>query len=196
MTRSRLLAGAAALALLVAAPSASFAAGPGARGGGGANFGGGAAMGGGAHFSGGAAVGGGGGARFGGGGGARFTAAPGGGTFTGAPATRFAAAPSGGTFAGRPGWNGGFWRGGHFHHHRGFFPGFVAGAVVGGALADSYAYYDDPYYYGPDYYYDTGPEVAVVQGGGDASYCAQRYRSWDPATGTYLGYDGLRHPCP
>ncbi|MEP9365989.1 BA14K family protein [Xanthobacter sp. VNH20] len=28
-----------------------------------------------------------------------------------------------------------------------------------------------------------------------AAYCAQRYRSFDPATGTYLGYDGLRHPC-
>ena len=28
------------------------------------------------------------------------------------------------------------------------------------------------------------------------AYCAQRYRSYDPASGTYLGYDGLRHPCP
>jgi hypothetical protein len=27
-------------------------------------------------------------------------------------------------------------------------------------------------------------------------YCAQRYRSYDPATGTYLGFDGQRHPCP
>ena len=38
----------------------------------------------------------------------------------------------------------------------------------------------------------------VVEGavGGDASYCAQRYRSWDPASGTYLGFDGMRHPCP
>jgi hypothetical protein len=24
----------------------------------------------------------------------------------------------------------------------------------------------------------------------------QRYRSYDPASGTYMGYDGLRHPCP
>jgi hypothetical protein len=29
----------------------------------------------------------------------------------------------------------------------------------------------------------------------DASWCAQRYRSFDPATGTYLGYDGRRHIC-
>jgi hypothetical protein len=28
------------------------------------------------------------------------------------------------------------------------------------------------------------------------AYCSQRFRSYDPATGTYLGYDGLRHPCP
>jgi hypothetical protein len=25
--------------------------------------------------------------------------------------------------------------------------------------------------------------------------CKQRYRSYDPVSGTYLGYDGLRHPC-
>jgi hypothetical protein len=30
----------------------------------------------------------------------------------------------------------------------------------------------------------------------DGDYCASRYRSWDPDTGTYLGYDGYRHPCP
>ena len=72
-----------------------------------------------------------------------------------------------------------------------------------------YAYYGDPYYYGdtgPGYYgdtyydngpYETGTEVAVVQDGGvDATYCAQRYQSWDPASQTYLGYDGQRHPCP
>ena len=28
------------------------------------------------------------------------------------------------------------------------------------------------------------------------AYCAQRFRSYDPASGTYLGYDGRRHPCP
>nr|WP_272904170.1 BA14K family protein [Xanthobacter agilis] len=24
----------------------------------------------------------------------------------------------------------------------------------------------------------------------------QRYRSYNPRTGTYTGYDGLQHPCP
>ncbi len=28
------------------------------------------------------------------------------------------------------------------------------------------------------------------------SLCAQRFRSYDPGSGTYLGQDGLRHPCP
>jgi|CXWL01.1.fsa_nt_gi hypothetical protein len=27
------------------------------------------------------------------------------------------------------------------------------------------------------------------------AYCARRYNSFDPYTGTYLGYDGLRHYC-
>ncbi|WP_413988668.1 BA14K family protein [Labrys okinawensis] len=26
--------------------------------------------------------------------------------------------------------------------------------------------------------------------------CAARFRSYNAATGTYLGNDGLRHPCP
>jgi hypothetical protein len=29
----------------------------------------------------------------------------------------------------------------------------------------------------------------------DDSYCAQNYRSYDPASGTYIGYDGLRRYC-
>ena len=28
------------------------------------------------------------------------------------------------------------------------------------------------------------------------AYCAQRFRSYNPRTGTYTGYDGLQHPCP
>jgi hypothetical protein len=103
---------------------------------------------------------------------------------------------------------GGGYPGGYRHDHDrgGFIPGAVAGAVIGGALAsDSYAYYGGPgYAYGPGYYddqsYDDGGAVAVVPApvGGDDSvaYCMQTYRSYDPASGTYLGFDGLRHPCP
>jgi BA14K-like protein len=27
------------------------------------------------------------------------------------------------------------------------------------------------------------------------TFCAQRYRSYDPVSGTFLGYDGHRHQC-
>jgi hypothetical protein len=60
---------------------------------------------------------------------------------------------------------------------------------LGSALAAPRYYYDDPgYYYGPEVYAGPGPDAEA--------YCEQRYRSYDPASGTYLGYDGLRHPFP
>jgi len=36
----------------------------------------------------------------------------------------------------------------------------------------------------------------VPAGEDRTAYCQQRYRSYDPQTGTYLGSDGNRHPCP
>jgi hypothetical protein len=83
--------------------------------------------------------------------------------------------------------------------------GLAAGALIGGAIAAG----SNPYYYGPGYGYGYGgpayypaPAPVVVAprygyGGGDAeAYCMQRYRSYDPASGTYLNYDGNRYPCP
>jgi len=35
-----------------------------------------------------------------------------------------------------------------------------------------------------------------AQGQDAAAYCAERFRTYDPASGTYMGYDGMRHPCP
>lgn len=32
-------------------------------------------------------------------------------------------------------------------------------------------------------------------GSATASPCARRYRSYDPASGTFIGYDGRRHSC-
>jgi len=97
------------------------------------------------------------------------------------------------------GYNGGGWRGG-YHRGGGFIPGAVAGAVIGGALASqSYDYYGGPgVAYAPGYYdnqyYD---DSAVAPAGDDAvAYCMQTYRSYDPASGTYLGSDGYRHLCP
>jgi hypothetical protein len=74
--------------------------------------------------------------------------------------------------------------------------GFVAGALIGGALAS--AANRNSYYYGPGYAYAPPPAYAYSPGYGssEVAYCASRYRSYDPASGTYLGYDGHRHPCP
>ena len=77
------------------------------------------------------------------------------------------------------------WRGGGWGYYGG---GFAAGALVGALLAAPY--YAAPYYApGPGYYYGPSPGDAV-------GYCMQRFRSYDPGSGTYLGYDGYRHPCP
>ena len=51
-------------------------------------------------------------------------------------------------------------------------------------------YYPPPYYYGPPAGYYGGPPDDAV------AYCMQRFKSYDPGSGTYLGYDGYRHPCP
>ncbi|MES2751899.1 MAG: BA14K family protein [Pseudomonadota bacterium] len=51
--------------------------------------------------------------------------------------------------------------------------GLAAGAIIGGAIAAS-----------------------AAQANQNASYCAQRYRSYDPQSGTYLNNDGNRYPCP
>jgi hypothetical protein len=131
---------------------------------------------------------GGGGPRVGGGGGPRFNGG-------GAPRFNGGGGP-GPRFSGNGGGGGGGYRGGG-----GFVPGLVAGAVIGGAIAGpGYGY--GPGYYGPGYsddqYYDDGP-VAVVPGpvGDDGTaYCMQTYRSYDPRSGTYMGNDGFRHPCP
>jgi hypothetical protein len=129
----------------------------------------------------------------------------GGAGFRGAQAS-IGGAPAASTFAGRG--SSTFAQGGYRHgdhddgwRGRGYGPGygFAAGLAAGSALGYGYGGYYDPYYYGDDYAYDDGYYVdaapVVVSGGVDPAYCAQRYRSYDPASGTYLGYDGLRHPC-
>jgi hypothetical protein len=88
------------------------------------------------------------------------------------------------------GWRGGGWRGGWRGGGWGYYGGgFAAGAILGGMLAAPY-YYPQPYYYpAPGYYEDAAPDGAV-------DYCMRRFRSYDPGSGTYLGNDGRRHPCP
>jgi hypothetical protein len=84
------------------------------------------------------------------------------------------------------------WRGGGWGWGPAIAGGIIGGAIVGGALAAPYA----PGYYGPGYY-GAPPPVAYGPPPGDAiAYCMQRFRSFDPSSGTYLGNDGYRHPCP
>jgi hypothetical protein len=92
---------------------------------------------------------------------------------------------------GRHGWdNNNGWNGGRHYYRRhrdwddnngaglalGLF-GFAAGAVVGSQLQG-----------GQGYGYGGGYDAH------DAA-CAQRFRSYDPNSNTYLGYDGYRHYC-
>ena len=67
--------------------------------------------------------------------------------------------------------------------------------ILGGIIASQPHYYGGHYYYGspypPAYYYGPGP-----YGPPDwEAYCFSRYRSFDPYSGTYMGYDGVRRPC-
>jgi alanine dehydrogenase len=72
------------------------------------------------------------------------------------------------------------------HHHHGGggavaggIIGLAAGAIIGGAIAAGEA------------------NAAAQQQQQEAvAYCSQRFRSYDPASGTYLAKDGGRRPCP
>jgi hypothetical protein len=61
--------------------------------------------------------------------------------------------------------------------------GLATGAILGGAITGGFG----------------GPGYAVVPGGRDVTAhvraCQARYRSYDPSTNTFLGYDGRRHLC-
>ncbi len=132
----------------------------------------------------------------------------------------------GGGWRGGYGWGGGGWRGGYgWGWPAAAAAGFVGGTIAAAtsplwAYGDYYDYdpgygysgYGYPGYgysgygydpYGYTYDYATpAPAVTVaapaitMTGNGNAAWCESRYRSYNPATGTFLGYDGLRHPCP
>ena len=90
----------------------------------------------------------------------------------------------------------------------GYDPGYNSGYYYDPGYYYSPGYYSysynpgyHSYSYNPDYnsyaYYDYAPGGYVAPAPDrDVAYCTQRYRSYDPASGTYLGYDGLHHPCP
>jgi hypothetical protein len=102
------------------------------------------------------------------------------------------------------GYTHGYGRGGGYEVGAGVAAGLAAGAIIGGAMQQDQGYYPVESYPAESYPVysdqapsdeDAGPQVAA----GDAdsvAYCQQTYRSYDLTSGTYLGYDGLRHSCP
>jgi hypothetical protein len=62
-------------------------------------------------------------------------------------------------------------------------PGFRSGGSIGGG------------YYNSAAGWGTGPTTAAMESRDNAG-CQIRFRSFDPASRTFLGFDGVRHPCP
>ncbi len=106
------------------------------------------------------------------------------------------------------------WHRRHYHHGGGDalaagVAGLAVGVIAGAALASPPPprryYYDDGYYaprrvyYRPAYVYDEAPPVyrPSLQPWSRSwyNYCANRYRSFDPRSGTFIGYDGRQHFC-
>lgn len=93
----------------------------------------------------------------------------------------FAASPAtaqhrGGNFhGGGPHW------GGHPHWggYRGGGGNFWGGAIIGGIIGSM-----------------LRPNTTVVVPNQGVEWCMQRYRSYNPETGTYVGYDGVVRACP
>jgi hypothetical protein len=80
------------------------------------------------------------------------------------------------------------------HNNKAAAIGLGVFALTLGAIAASrhhygphYGYYHYPYpgpYYGPSYHYDSR-----------GAWCDRRYKSYNPRTRHYLGYDGRGHYC-
>jgi hypothetical protein len=90
-----------------------------------------------------------------------------------------------GYHGGHHGWHHGDYHGGHHGGYRGdhhrhhddgnaaaLIGGLAVGAIIGGAIAASQAKAEND------------------------AYCSQRFRSYDPESGTYLARGGIRRPCP
>jgi hypothetical protein len=71
-------------------------------------------------------------------------------------------------------------------------PAFAQSSGVFGKPANDGGMIAEPS--GAPQYTNTGAVTATS--GNESSNCAARFRSFDPVTGTYLGRDGQRHPCP
>lgn len=77
--------------------------------------------------------------------------------------------------------------------------GIIGGLIVGGIIGSHWPY--RYHYYAPYRVYPAYPVYPHPYWGGSGwnaaiAYCIRRYRSYDPYSMTYLGYDGRRHRCP
>ncbi len=110
------------------------------------------------------------------------------------------------------------WRApGRDYGYYGYGPGAFAADVIGGTVAavtsplwapgyydyyPGYAYAPRYYGYSPGYAYAPAypaPGTVLAQSGPSAATvasCEARFRSYNPSTGMYTGYDGQQHPCP
>lgn len=62
--------------------------------------------------------------------------------------------------------------------------GLAIGAIIGGAIANSGKSHNT-----------SPPPTFTRRDSGHVARCYQRYKSYDERTDTFLGYDGIRHPC-
>jgi BA14K-like protein len=69
----------------------------------------------------------------------------------------------------------------------GFFPGDFAADPASAAIGAAGLFGSTPTRSYPSQFTDGSQP--------DQNYCARRYRSYDPASGTFIGHDGARHRC-
>ena len=72
----------------------------------------------------------------------------------------------------------------------GFFPGNFAADPPGAAIGAAGLFGGTPWHSALPY-----PSQVIFGPTGYQTYCARRYRSYDPASGTFVGADGARHRC-
>lgn len=77
-------------------------------------------------------------------------------------------------------WGNPYWRNGGWYY-RDNSGAWIAAGIAGLALGAAAA---------------SAANSAAAADRDAVAYCMQRFKSYDPRTGTYLGYDGYRHPCP
>lgn len=86
----------------------------------------------------------------------------------------------------------GYRRGGGYNALGAGLIGFGVGAIVGSALTPRDVYVAPPPPAQPVYRAGYGPAPWTPDW---YTYCYSRYRSFNPNTGTFVGYDGYEHFC-